>query len=138
MRGLRSIAAILAGFGFLASTVMVGSIVAMALFIPGGLRGAAGGAVPSTIPAAYLAANLVVSAFGAVLGGWLAARIGTTAPFAHAVALAALVAAFSLASAIKGPEGPQPAWYPVAIGLICVAGVLTGGKVRAAAASAAA
>jgi hypothetical protein len=93
MRSLRSIAAIVAGFGFTASTVMVGTIVATALFMPGGLEAARVGTMPASIPATYLAANLAVSLLGAVLGGWLAARIAAFAPFGHAVALAALLAA---------------------------------------------
>ena len=64
MQGLRTIAAIVAGFGFMASTVMVGSIITTALF------------APASMPSFYMTANLGVSLIGAVMGGWLAARIG--------------------------------------------------------------
>lgn len=136
MRMLRSVAAVVAGFGFTASTVMIGTIIATALFIPGGLTAAAGGTVPAALPGMYLAANLAVSFLGAVLGGWLAARIAAFAPFAHAAALAALLAAMSIGSAMSAAETPQPRWYPIVIGAIGVAGVLLGGALRAAAAEA--
>ncbi len=134
MQRLRSVAAIVAGFGFMASTVMAGDLVATALFVPGGLTAAAGGGVPAAMPGMYLAANLATSALGALFGGWLAARIGARAPFAHASALAALTAVLSAAAAFQAPAGVQPAWYAVVIGIIGVAGVLLGGKLRAAAA----
>jgi len=117
---IRSIAAIVAGFGFMASTVMVGTIIA-----------AASGVVPAS-PIGYLAASLTVRMLGAVLGGWLAARIAIHAPFAHAIVLAAIVAGMSIATAINVP---QPAWYSVIIGVIGVIGVLLGGWLRASAAA---
>jgi hypothetical protein len=135
MRILRSVAAIVAGFGFMAFTVMIGTIIGTALFIPGGMQAAMSGSPPSTLPAAYLAMNLLVSSFGAVLGGWLAARIAAFAPYGHATVLAAIVAVLSIGSITSGPVGPQPRWYPVVIGIIGVVGVLLGGKLRAAAAA---
>lgn len=134
MSAIRSIAAIIAGFGFMASTVMVGTIIATALFIPGGLTAASAGAVPASLPLGYLAANLTVSLLGAVLGGWLAARIATHAPFAHAIVLAAIVASLSIATLMSAPQGPQPAWYSVTVGAIGALGVLLGGWLRASAA----
>jgi hypothetical protein len=136
MRMLRSVAAIVAGFGFMASTVMIGSIVGTALFVPGGMQAAAGGALPAAVPPMYLATNLATSAAGAVLGGWLAARIAAFAPYGHAAVLAAIVAVLSAGSVASGPAGPQPGWYPAVIGVIGVAGILLGGKLRAAAAAA--
>jgi hypothetical protein len=135
MQGLRSIAAIVAGFGFMASTAMVGTILAAALFIPGGSGSLTADAVPSSLPPMYLAANLSASFLGAVFGGWLAARIGASAPFAHAAALAALTAVVSVASVFQAPPGAQPGWYAIVVGIIGVGGVLLGGKLRAAAAS---
>jgi hypothetical protein len=135
MQGLRSIAAIVAGFGFMASTAMVGTILAAALFIPGGAGSLTAGAVPASVPAAYFGANLATSFLGAVFGGWLAARIGAWAPFAHAAALAVLTAALSVASVFQAPPHAQPVWYAIAVGIVGVGGVLLGGKLRAAAAS---
>lgn len=126
MQPLRSIAALVAGFGFMASTVMIGTMLATAVFVP---------AAPGPLPVLYLAANLATNLLGAVFGGWLAARIGASAPFGHAVALAAVTAVLSIGAVLQPPAGAQPAWYPVVVGIIGVAGVLAGGKLRAAAAS---
>ena len=136
IRLLRSVAAIVAGYGVMSLTVIGGVIIATALFVPGGLQAVAGGAPPAALPAAYLAANLVTGALGAVLGGWLAARIAAFAPFGHAAVLAAIVAALTIGSAASLSAGPQPGWYPIVIGVIGVAGVLAGGKLRAEAAAA--
>jgi hypothetical protein len=136
MRLLRSVAAIVAGYGVMSLTVIGGIIIATSLFVPGGLRAVASGPPPTGLPAAYLAANLATGALGAVLGGWLAARIAAFAPFGHAAVLAAIVATLTLGSAGSGPAGPQPGWYPIVIGVIGVAGVLAGGKLRAEAAAA--
>jgi hypothetical protein len=135
MQALRSIVAIVAGFGFMASTAMVGTILAAALFIPGGAGSLATGDVPATLPPAYFAANFGASFLGAVFGGWLAARIGAGAPFAHAAALAALTAVMSVATIFQAAPRGQPGWYPIVVGIIGVSGILLGGKLRAAAAS---
>jgi hypothetical protein len=136
MQGLRSIAAIVAGFGFMAATVMVGSIMATALFVPAGVTATQGGGAPVALPVLYVAASLLISLLGAVMGGWLAARIGAFAPLSHALALAILTAVLAALSALQAPDGAQPAWYPPVVGSIGVAGVLLGGKLRAAAAAA--
>jgi hypothetical protein len=138
LRVLRSVAAIVAGYGVMSLTVIGGTIIAASLFVPGGMPAVAGGALTG-LPAAYLAANLATGALGAVLGGWLTARIAAVAPLGHAAVLAVFPATLALGAATTNmPAGPQPGWYPIAIGVIGVAGVLTGGKLRAAAADAAA
>ncbi len=134
LQSLRSVAAVLVGFGFMAATVMAGTIIATQLFIPGGMRAAAAGAAPAAVPPLYLAANLALSFIGAVFGGWLAARIGDRAPMAHAAALAALTALLAIISASQTVAGPQPSWYAAVVGTIGVVGVLAGGKLRSAAA----
>jgi hypothetical protein len=136
MRILRSIVAILAGFGFVASTVMFGNIIATAVLVPEGASTPAGESPASEMQPVYLVANVAVSAMGAVVGGWLAARIGAFAPFAHAAVLAAIVAVLSLATMLDAPAAPHPRWYPIVLSTIVVAGVLLGGKLRAAAAAA--
>lgn len=133
MRLLRSIAAIAVGLGFMAATTAVWSIVAGATLLPGGLETETPSGVRMT---GYLYLNLVVCGVGAVLGGWLAARIAPSSPYAHAAALAAIVAVLSIPSATGSPPPAQPQWYPAALGLIAVLGVLLGGKLRAAAAAA--
>ena len=133
MRVLRSIAAIVIGLGFMAATTAVWTIVANAALLPGGAGVAKASAVRM---AAYLYVNLAVCGAGAVLGGWLTARIAPSSPYGHSAVLAAIVAVVSVPSA-TGPAAPyEPQWYPAALGLIAVLGVLLGGKLRAAAASA--
>ncbi len=130
---LRSVAAIVAGYGIMSLTVIAGSVPAAWLFIPAELR--TGGGDPSAgLPASYLAATLVIGVAATVLGGWLAARIAGFAPFGHAVVLAALVAAGSIAWYATMPAGSEPRLYRIAVEVIAVAGVLAGGKLRAAAA----
>jgi hypothetical protein len=116
MRLLRSIVAIAIGLGFMAATTAVWTIISR------------GGAHPY--------ANLAVAAMGGVISGWLAARVAPGSPYAHAAALAAFVAVVALPSATGGSRGAQPGWYPAALALLAVLGVLLGGKLRAAAASA--
>src|SRR4051794_40363070 len=110
MQGIRSLAAVVAGYGFMASIVMASTILATALFMPGGLTAARGGLVPASVPAVFLVANVAASLMAAVFGGWLAARIGRGAPFAHAVALAVLTAVLSVVSALDRTPSPQPGW----------------------------
>ena len=129
MQPLRSIAAVVAGFGFMASTVMVGTMLASALFVP------TGAAPRDPLPVVYLVANLATNLLAAVFGGWLAARIGASAPFGHAVALAAITAVLSIGAVVQAPAAGQPTWYAVVVGVIGVAGVLAGGRLRAAAAA---
>lgn len=132
MRLLRGFVAVVAGYLFMMATVVVGRIVVANIVA----RATTMAVVPDALPAPLLAANLAVSAFGAVMGGWLAARFAVVAPFAHAVALAALVAAISIMSALSVQLGPQPGWYGPVISVIGIAGVLLGGWLRATAARA--
>lgn len=127
MRMLRSIAAIAAGLGFMAATARVGTLVASAL--------GAGTHPPAGGPSVYLAVTLVVCGVGAIVGGWLAARIATCAPYGHASVMAAILAVLSVSAATGAPATGYPGWYPSILGLIAVLGVLLGGKLRAAAAS---
>ena len=124
MRIMRSVAAVAAGLGFMAATVTVGTLVASALI--------GGGAAPM---ATYLSVNLAICGVGAILGGWLAARIASFAPYGHAAVMAAIVAVLSITPATGAPPPAYPGWYPSVLGLVAVLGVLLGGKLRAAAAS---
>lgn len=130
MRMIRSVAAILAGLGFMAATVTAGGLIASMAF--GG--GAPAGASSSGPPSSFLVANLATCGLGAVMGGWLAARFASYAPYGHAAVMAAIVAALSIGTATGAPAPGQPGWYPSALGLVAVLGVLAGGKLRAAAA----
>lgn len=106
MRWLRAVVAVMAGFGFM----MFAGVVAIGL--------------------STLVAKLMVGALGALLGGWMAARLATFAPFNHAVVLAAIVAAVSI-SLMR--SAAQAGWYSIAAGVVGVLGVLAGGWIRSAA-----
>ena len=129
MRIIRSVAAVLAGLGFMAATATVGMLVASL---------ALNRATPDVrlTPAAFstfLFLYVVFCGLGGVFGGWLTARIGASAPYAHAAALAAVVAVLSIEVAMAVPTPGQPGWYPSLLGIVAVTGVLLGGKLRAAA-----
>ena len=124
MRILRSVAAVACGLGFMAATVRVGVLLASAV---------AGTPQPSNDGlTAYVFLNLLICGAGAILGGWLAARIASFAPYGHAAVMAVIVA-LSVGTAAGEPAAGSPGWYPSALGLVAVVGVLLGGKLRAAA-----
>src|SRR5213595_3258330 len=129
MRIIRSIAAVLAGLGFMAATATIGMLVASL---------ALGRETPeirltSSAFSTFLFLNLVFCGIGGILRGWLTARIGYTAPYPHAAAFATLVALFSIEAAIAGPSVGQDWCYPSVLGIVAVTGVLLVGKVRGAA-----
>lgn len=133
MRIVRSVTAVAVGIGFMAATVTVGTLVGSAI-----LGGPSGEAKPAeAVSFGSLAASLVICAIGAVLGGWLAARLASFAPYAHAAGMAAIVAVVSVSTATGNPAPGYPDWYPSVLGLVAVFGILLGGKLRAAAAAAA-
>jgi hypothetical protein len=126
---LRSVLAILAGYVVMAVIVMAGTAAAAAAFgLP--LAPNAGAPVP-TPGAGYLAANLLVSALGAVAGGWVAAHVARRRPLTHAAVLAALLVAAGLAT-LGRPQPGQPAWYPPVLLVLGPAGALLGGLLRSA------
>lgn len=133
MRILRSVAAIAVGLGFMAATVRTGTLVASGLIVGGP---EAGNPAPMAT-ATYLYVNLAICGIGAILGGWLAARVASFAPYGHAAVMAAVVAVLSITTVTGAPAPSYPGWYPSALGFVAVLGVLLGGKLRAAAASAA-
>jgi hypothetical protein len=125
---LRSVAAILAGYMGMTAIVIVGTILATAIFIPGGLSGAP--PPPSeAIPAAYTAVSLALSLIAAFCGGWLTGRIAIRRPLLHVGGLAAiLVFAAILTVRVETDAGdPPPPAYSAAITVIGLAGVVIGG-----------
>jgi hypothetical protein len=129
MRIIRSVAAVVAGLGFMAATATVGMLVASLALS----RETPEIRLTTTAFSIFLFLNLVFSGIGGVLGGWLTGRIAASAPYAHAAALAAVVAMFSIDAAMAMPTPGQPGWYPSVLGVVAVTGVLLGGKLRAAA-----
>lgn len=129
MRIIRSVAAVLIGLGFMAATATIGMLVASL---------ALGRETPevrltSAAYSTFLFLYVVFCGIGGILGGWLTARIGGSAPYGHAAALAAVVAVLSIEVAMAMPTPGQPGWFPSVLGVVAVTGVLLGGKLRAAA-----
>lgn len=113
----------------MSATTTVGMLVTSAAF--GETRDGISAPAP---PGGFFYVSLIVLGIGAVIGGWLAARIATFAPYGHAAAMAAIVAVLTIELLTAAPPVPgQPGWYPSALGLVAVFGILLGGKLRAAA-----
>ena len=126
---LQSIGAVIAGYAAMAVLVMAGTMAWMAARVPGGLKAmrdamkSGDAAATPAPPPAYLAFNLTLSFFAAVLGGWVTSGIAPSAPTRHLMALGAVVIAMSFVSA-RGPGSDrQPAWYKLLIPVVGLAGV---------------
>jgi len=126
---IRSIVAVVAGFAAMAVLVMAGSMAWMMLRVPGGMkamretmRSGDAAAMPAP-PPAYLAFNLTLSLFAAMLGGWVTAGMAPNAPVGHRITLGAVIVVMALASARKPGSPGQPAWYKVVIPIVGLAGV---------------
>lgn len=124
---LASILSVITGYVVMAVIVMLGTVLAAGTLYPGGFSAAKKMETPP--PRGYLNANLALSFVAALAGGWACAYRAPSDPMIHVAVLAALLLAMSFFSA-KSFTGKQPAWYPKAIGLIGVAGVLVGGLWR--------
>ena len=129
MQRLRSIAAVVAGFGFMASTVMVGHhLVASRCSFRAGSRPHGPGrcrrrcrslSLSSTSrPACWRRSSVVGSRPASV----------ALAPFPHAVGAGGVTAMLSCLGARPGADAAHPGWYPSAIGLVGVVGVCSAGS----------
>jgi ABC-type uncharacterized transport system permease subunit len=106
VRIIRSLVAVLAGFGFLL----------FAGFVAGSLS--------------TLVAKLLVTALSALMAGWMTARLAEFSAMGHAAVLALFAAAASLSLISAGNTG---GWYATVSAFISVVGILVGGWIRAAA-----
>jgi len=143
---VRTIAAVVLGYIVMAIFVMTGLTVAW--YLMGPQRAFNEGTVEVSV--AWIAVNLPLSLAAAVLGGWVASRVGDHPRSLPVYALAGLVLALGVVSAglqssaeRPSPEVPvdelttteaakfaiQPAWYGFVLPLIGVGGVLAGGAV---------
>ena len=128
---MRSIICVVAGFVVVMAVVMAGTAATTELIVPGGLFDAATG--PRTaLPPNYFAANLVVAALGAVLGGWVTARMAPAAEMFHVLALALLVLLMSIPGLFQyGPSyDVQPVWYVYGLPILGIGGAILGGWLR--------
>lgn len=124
---LSSILSVVTGYIVMAIIVMLGTLLAASALYPGGLTAAKKMETPP--PPIYLKANLALSLVAAFAGGWVCASRAPSDPMIHVAVLAALLLVMSFFSA-KSFGANQPTWYPKTIGVIGVAGVLTGGLLR--------
>ena len=128
---MRSIICVVAGFVVVMAVFLAGTAAATELIVPGGLSQAVN-ELPAAAPANFYAANLVVSAMGALLGGWVTARMAPAAEMAHVLALALLVLLMCVPALLGyGPAAAvEPMWYKVALPVLSVGGALLGGWLR--------
>lgn len=128
---MRSIICVVAGFIVVMAVVIGGTAAATELIVEGGLEGAAARSADA-LPSTYFAANLIVSAMAAVLGGWVTARMAPDREMLHVFALAGLMILMSLPGILGyGPSAPaQPAWYVYTMPVLGAAGAILGGWLR--------
>lgn len=128
---MRSIICVVAGFVVVMAVFLAGTAAATELIVEGGLFGAATGP-RSALPPEYFAANLMMLVMGAVLGGWVTARMAPAAEMAHVLALAVLVVLMSLPGVLGYGESQadQPVWYIYALPVLGVGAALLGGWMR--------
>ena len=124
---LSSILSVILGYVAMAIVVMVGSMLAAATLIPGGLSAARKMERPPTT--AYLYANLALSFVAALLGGWVCANRAPASPMLHVAVLALFLLVMSFLSA-RSYSARQPLWYKRTIGMVGVTGVILGGVWR--------
>lgn len=128
---MRSIICVVAGFVVVMAVWLAGTAAATELIVEGGLFGAATGP-RSELPPEYFAANLVMSAMGAMLGGWVTARMAPAAEMAHVLALAVLIVLMSLPGLLGYGESQadQPVWYIYSLPVLGVGAAILGGWLR--------
>jgi hypothetical protein len=128
---MRSIICVVAGFVVVMAVVIAGTAAVTELIVPGGLSAAAAGS-PDDLPLNYYAANLVVSAMGAMLGGWVTARMAPSAEMVHVGALALLMLLMSIPTMLGYLPGSelQPVWYRYTLPVLGISGALLGGWLR--------
>lgn len=116
MTWVRGLGAVVAGFVAMAVVVMVATAVGSQM--PGIVKD--GAATPL-----WLVINLSYSLAAAVIGGWVAAHLAPRRRWAHGAVLASFVALSWLLGGVQPMPG-EPDWYPQAITVIGIAGILAG------------
>jgi hypothetical protein len=120
---VRSILAVIAGYAAMVAVVILCTVVIKQM-APGWMGD------DGSPQLMYVITNLGYSFTAALLGGYIAAAIGSRAPLTHAGALAALMLLFSIFSAMQ-MRGRQPVWYQIALTIVAPLGALLGGLIRA-------
>ena len=123
---IKSILAVIAGFGSMVAVVIVCTVLATALLL-GDVEPKPG----QVVPMPYLIVNLTYGLLAALLGGYVCAWLAPRRAGIHVGVLTAVVVLMSLATILgEGPAPGQPDWYPLVLGLIGVTGVPLGGVLR--------
>ncbi len=128
---MRSIICVVAGFVVVMAAFVAGTAAATELIVPGGLMDAAIGP-RSELPQEYFAAKLVVTAVGAVLGGWVTARMAPSMEMAHVGALAVLVLLMALPGLLGYGDAQmdQPVWFIYLLPVFGISAAILGGWLR--------
>ena len=122
---LRSVAAVIAGYVVMMVIVMAGTMALMAAFVPGGMQAMRNRETIESLPPStrYLASNIVLSLMAAIAGGWATAKVATASPTGPLIALASVMIAMGIISALAPGAKRQPGWYKVLIPLVGAGGV---------------
>jgi hypothetical protein len=128
---MRSIICVVAGFVVVMAAVVAGTAAATELIVPGGLIDAAMGP-RSALPPEYFAAKLAVTTVGAVLGGWVTARMAPSREMVHVGALAALVLLMALPGLLGygTAQMDQPVWFIYMLPVLGISAAILGGWMR--------
>lgn len=123
---VRPVLALLAGLGITVLIVVLGTLIATLA----ALRGVDPRNFQPT--PGYLAANLIVSALGALAGGATTSRLTAGRSFYTVLLLAVLLFVSGVIPVLRGtpPEVGQPSWYPLTLSILAPLGVLIGGYIE--------
>ena len=120
---LKSVLAIVAGWVLTVALVML-SMAVLAIIFYGGF--AVDIPEGETMSSSFVFANLATSFIAAMAGGYLTAHLAPRAGLIHAGILAAINLVLSIPMVLAGALDSQPSWYPLAIAIIGVIGVVDG------------
>jgi hypothetical protein len=120
---VRSVIAVVAGYAAMAAAVIALTVLVRKI----SPAWVGSGRTPN---ATYLYTNLSYSFGAAMIGGYVAAVIGSHAPLAHACALAGLVLVMAVVAAVQIGDR-QPRWYQASLALTGPLGAVLGGWIRA-------
>lgn len=122
-QAIRSVLAIVVGYFGMAAVVAFGTMIATlatsGLFQPG-----------AALPQSYLTANVIYTFVGALLGGYLTARVAQKSPLLHGAVLAGLVLIAAVLTTQQFTE-LQPRLYRILLVTLMPLGVLAGAFFRA-------
>lgn len=117
--------------GFLAGTILVlTGTVLLATALLGGMSALS--PADATLPASYLAANVLLTVTASALGGWVASRVDPPGGWRPVIGMTILVVVMSVSNQAvpRGSSGVPVAWYPWALVIAGAVGTVAGGYLR--------